>query len=93
VATGLGSFVVLVPKAVLVAIGIFAALVAAFRFISLGSIIAVAALPFLAYLLDGWRYPVPLFFLSASSLLIIFKHEANLRRLAAGTEPYFGARK
>ena len=93
VATGLGSYVLLIPKAILVAIGIFAALVALFRYVSLGSIIAVAMLPLLAFALDGWRQAIPLVLLSASSLLIILKHHANIRRLIGGCEPRFAGRK
>src|SRR5271163_4493465 len=47
VATGLGSFVVIAPKAALVATGIFVVVVAIFRYVSLGSILAVASFPFL----------------------------------------------
>src|SRR5208282_655530 len=42
VATGLGSFAMIAPKAVLLAAGIFFILVLAFRYVSLGSIAAVA---------------------------------------------------
>jgi glycerol-3-phosphate acyltransferase PlsY len=93
VATGLGSYIPLVPKSILVAVAIFVTLVAVFRYVSLGSIIAVALLPLLAFALDGWRHAVPLVLLSASSLLIILKHHANIRRLIAGSEPRFAGRK
>ena len=93
VATGLGAYIPLVPKSILVAVGIFAALVAVFRYVSLGSITAVALLPLLAFALDDWRQPLPLVLLSASSLLIILKHQANIRRLIAGSEPRFEGRK
>jgi len=55
VATGLGSFLLLTPKAMLVMIGIFAVIVLIFRYVSFGSIVAVALFPFLAWLLDGYR--------------------------------------
>ena len=45
VATGLGAFVVIAPKAVLVSAVIFVVLVLVFRYVSLGSIAAVAAFP------------------------------------------------
>ena len=90
VATGLGSFLLLAPKAILVMIGIFIALVALFRYISLGSIVAVAVFPLLAWLLDGYRHtPLVLAAMAMASLLIIFKHRTNMRRLAAGTESRF----
>jgi acyl phosphate:glycerol-3-phosphate acyltransferase len=90
VATGLGSFILLAPKAILMMIGIFIALVMVFRYISLGSIVAVAVFPLLAWLLDGYRHtPLMLAAMAMASLLIIFKHRTNMRRLAAGTENRF----
>ena len=93
VATGLGSYVALAPKAILIALGIFLAVVAIFRYVSLGSIIAVALLPVLAFFIDDFRKPTPLLLLAGASLLIILKHQANMRRLLAGTEPRFAGRK
>ena len=45
VATGLGSFVLLTPKAMLVVVLIFVVVLAVSRYVSLGSIVAVAAFP------------------------------------------------
>lgn len=96
VATGVGAFVAIVPKAVLVAICLFAVLVALFRYISLGSIVAAAALPAFIYLLYI-RPGVPMHSVLAASmavsLLIIAKHYQNISRLLAGTEPHFSLRR
>ncbi len=93
VATGLGSFVVIAPKAVLIAAGIFVVMVVAFRYISLGSIVAVASFPVLAYFLHEYgNARRTLVFMSAASLLIIGKHHQNIRRLLAGTENRFGSK-
>jgi glycerol-3-phosphate acyltransferase PlsY len=92
VATGLGSFVLLAPKIVLAAVGIFLLIVALFRYVSLGSVIAVASFPLLVFFFTGYRSPTFLFLL-ASSLLIIAKHHQNLSRLRAGTEPRFQWRR
>ena len=54
VATGLGSFVMLAPKAILAMVGIFAVMVLIFRYVSLGSIVAVALFPLLAWLLRDY---------------------------------------
>jgi acyl phosphate:glycerol-3-phosphate acyltransferase len=89
VATGLGSFLLLTPKAVLVAIGIFVVLAAAFRLVALASIIAAASLPAFAFLLWEGRTPSALVLLAAGSLLVILKHHSNLRRMVSGTEPKF----
>ncbi len=87
VATGVGVFLALVPKAVLIVLGIFAVIFAASRYVSLASIIATAAFPVIAYALVGGeegRYLLP--FICAASLLIISKHHQNIRRLLSGTE-------
>ena len=103
VATGLGSFVLLTPKAILIAIGIFVVMAVAFRWIALASITATALLPLAAWLMGelfntrtaGVVDPhnssaTSLGFLCASAALIVVKHHANIRRLLAGTEPRFG---
>lgn len=87
VATGLGAFSMLAPKAIVAIVGVFAVIVVAFRYVSLGSIVAVAVFPFLAWILDGYgRVPVAMACFTMASLLIIAKHHQNIRRLLAGTE-------
>jgi len=94
VATGLGSFLMLAPKTILVMLGIFLAVVAAFRYVSLGSIIAVAALPFVAWALHDYQAtPLMLALMAVASLLIVAKHHDNIRRLLAGTENRFHWRR
>ena len=94
VATGLGSFIMLAPKAILVMIGLFAAIVVAFRYVSLGSILVVALFPILAWVLDGYgREPVVVACFATASVLIIAKHHANIRRLIAGTENRVNVRR
>jgi glycerol-3-phosphate acyltransferase PlsY len=93
VATGLGAFLMIAPKAVLVSAGIFLALVLVFRYVSLGSIAAVAAFPNLALLLHEYgNVPLALALMSFASVLIVIKHRANIRRLLAGTENRLGSR-
>jgi len=87
VATGLGAFLVIAPKAVLITAGIFFAIVTAFRYVSLGSVIAVAAFPVLAWFLGTDRdLPAGMALIVVASLLIIVKHHENIRRLLSGTE-------
>jgi glycerol-3-phosphate acyltransferase PlsY len=94
VATGLGSFVVLVPKTILVMIGIFVAIFLAFRYISLASILTVALFPLIAWILNPFLHARKMLVcMAASSLLIIVKHHGNIRRLLAGTEPRFHWRR
>jgi glycerol-3-phosphate acyltransferase PlsY len=90
VATGLGSFVVLAPKTILVTVGVFLAVVAVVRYVSLGSIIAVGALPFVAWALHDYQStPLLLGLMAAASVLIIAKHHDNIHRLLSGTENRF----
>jgi glycerol-3-phosphate acyltransferase PlsY len=94
VATGIGAFAALVPKAALIAVGIFVAVVLAFRYVSLASIVAAATLPAFIYLLyfsTGWGGPMfdVLAAAMAASTVIIAKHHANISRLLAGTEHRF----
>ncbi len=93
VATGLGAFAMIAPKAVLIAAGIFLALVLVFRYVSLGSILAVAAFPVLVWFLHGYGgLPSNLFLMALTSLLIVAKHHENIGRLLAGAERRFGAK-
>jgi glycerol-3-phosphate acyltransferase PlsY len=89
VATGLGSFLLLTPKAILVALGIFIATVLVFRYISLASITAAALLPLMAFAFAEARSPAQIALISCACLLIIAKHHQNIRRLLAGKEPKF----
>ena len=90
VATGLGSWVGLAPKGVLVMVIVFVVMVAVFRYISLGSITAAAIFPAAARLLHDYHDTPPVLgFMAASSLLIIVKHHPNIRRLLARTENKF----
>ena len=94
VATGLGSFLVIAPKAVVVAVAIFIGVVVIFRYVSLGSIIAVASFPVLVYVMRAYGdVPLALAFMIATSLFIIFKHRENIQRLVAGTENRVGAKR
>ncbi len=90
VATGLGAFLALVPKTILVMVAIFIAIFLIFRYVSLASILTVALFPLLAWLLEPYRNaPAMLVLMVAASLLIIAKHHDNIRRLFAHTEPRF----
>ncbi len=61
--------------------------VATFRYVSLGSIVASAVFPVLAFFLyRGQSSPAGLAVMLGASLLIIFKHRPNIRRLLNGTE-------
>ena len=89
VATGAGVFGVLAPWALLAAVAVFLVVVLLGRMVSLGSVLAAAALPLLVHLLGGERGTV--LAAGAVALLVIVRHRANLLRIARGTENRLGA--
>jgi glycerol-3-phosphate acyltransferase PlsY len=94
VATGLGSLAIIAPKAVLIAAVIFIIIVLLFRYSSLGSISAAAALPLIALVVhDYGNSALTLGLISLTCFIIIGKHHENIRRLLAGTENRFGAKR
>jgi acyl phosphate:glycerol-3-phosphate acyltransferase len=92
VATALGVFCVLFPKAILVALAIFILVVAITRYVSLGSILGAIAFPVAAYFMQDSDW-LSLLLASGISLIIVLKHHQNIRRLLAGTENRFGGSK
>lgn len=89
VATAVGAFLVLAPLAMAVCLGIFVAVVAATRYVSLGSMIAVVLLPPAAKLLSHASRWVVLA-AAATAILVVLKHVENLKRLARGEERKLG---
>lgn len=89
VATALGIFLVLSPKAVLLALIIFILSVALTRYVSLGSVLAALSAPLLILLLD---HPQPIFLATLFiATLVVCRHHSNIKRLLDGTEDRFKA--
>lgn len=91
VATAIGGFFVLSPLAVLAVAGVFLAVVAATRFVSLASITAACLLP-LAMRLLFHAPDAEVAAASATTILLVVSHRANIRRLLGGTERRLGRR-
>jgi glycerol-3-phosphate acyltransferase PlsY len=90
VATALGSFALLAPKSVLVAIPIFATIGFISRYVSLASMVVVILFPALVWWLDWNRNdPQAIALMAIASLLILVKHQGNIQRLRSGTESRF----
>ena len=89
VATAVGAFLALAPLATLLCVALFVAIVAVTRYVSLGSVVAIALLPSVAGLLFRAPSPVELA-AAATALLVVMKHIKNLKRLARGEERRFG---
>ncbi len=94
VATGLGAFLAIAPKAALIAVALFLAIVVFTRYVSLGSILGAATFPAALWWLERKEFPAPaLAMCVAVALLVILRHHQNIGRLLAGTENRFGAKK
>jgi len=92
VATALGVFVMLSPLAALGGVLFFLIVVLVWRYVSLGSVSAAAAMPLLVYFLWALGHAPPLVVIFGTLFaagLVIVKHDANLQRLVEGTEPKF----
>src|SRR5262249_3364851 len=85
VATALGVFALLFPKAVVVSLAIFIIVLAMSRYVSLGSVLAAATFPVASWFL---YYPTvsPLIHTGIASAVVIAKHRQNIRRLFKGNE-------
>jgi glycerol-3-phosphate acyltransferase PlsY len=91
VATAVGAFLALSPLPLLVCLAVFLAIVAATRYVSLGSVLAMALLPPVA----GLFFHAPRAVVTAAGLtaiLVLVKHLPNLKRLARGEERKLGRR-
>jgi acyl phosphate:glycerol-3-phosphate acyltransferase len=95
VATGLGVFLPICWQAVAAAAVLWLVVVVFWRYASLGSISAAAAIPILIYILYAPGHAPPEFVSFGTLLicvLVIAKHRSNVERLVAGTEPRIGKR-
>lgn len=90
VATAAGAFALLAPLATALAAITFVGAIWMTRYISLGSLVATATLPALAWLTDA---PVPVVVGGViAALVIVERHRGNVARLQAGTERRIGQR-
>ena len=93
VASFIGAFAYLTPLPLLAVLLVFVMVVAATRYISLGSILAAGLFPFAVWLILHPTAPVGIAAL-ISGAFIVYRHKANLDRIRAGNEHVFkfGAR-
>jgi len=91
VATTIGIFLFLTPKAMLVGLVIFAIAVAITGFVSVGSLLTTLGLPFLIYF---FHYPKSYLLCSIGlGVLIWIKHKDNIKRLLEGKEKSWKKKK
>jgi len=90
VATAAGCFAVISPLALAVSLAAFVIVAGVSRRVSAGSLVAAALLPIAVFwitrsiVLSGCALVI--------SMMVIFRHRDNIRRLLAGTEPKIGGR-
>ena len=89
VATYVGVLAGLAWPVALIFAAVFLAVAAVSRYVSLASLVAAVVVPVVLFVF-GW-HQLAAFFL-VMSVLIFYKHSANISRLAAGTEARIGAK-
>ena len=89
VATGLGMFLVTMPKITLLAIIIFAITLYISRYVSLASIISATSVPALYFMIENNHNGLVLFCSIAVAGFITARHIENIERLKAGRENKF----
>ena len=88
VATAAGVLMALAPGLGLATLASWAIMAAFFRYASLASIVAAVFAPF--YQLLIWGVSPALVCIVPMSLLLVWRHEGNIRKLLAGTESRLG---
>jgi len=92
IATGAGMLIGIAPTEFAVSIGVFLIFLYAFRYVSLGSIMAAASFPLsliIRYNIlsdEIHSYKTLVFFSTGIALFLIYSHRANIKRLIEGTE-------
>jgi acyl phosphate:glycerol-3-phosphate acyltransferase len=90
VATACGVFAALAPVAMPIALTVFVVSAWITKYISVGSVLASAALPPIAYAMGA---PLPIVgAATAAATLIVFRHRSNIARVWLGTERRIGVR-
>lgn len=84
VATGLGVIAMLMPTVTLLVFAVWFVIVYFTKYVSLGSIVAAALVPVLAF---AFGQPAEYcYFGIAAAVFVIYRHKANIGRLQSGTE-------
>ena len=94
-ATGLGMLLGLAWPVGLACFGIFLSVLSLSRIVSLSSVVAALSLPLLmlGWFGNGGLRPAYLALAVITTLLVVWRHRANLQRLLEGTEPRLGQAK
>ena len=91
VATGLGMFLGLAWPVGLAGFGLFLATISLSRIVSLASVVAAIGLPVLMLVSASSSAYVVVSLVA--SLMVLWRHRSNIKRLMAGTEPQIGQKQ
>ena len=86
IASLVGIIFILLPEAFLISLGIFLAVFLLTRYVSLGSLIAAIALPFIVILVKEVTLVPKIIFAVAIAVFVPVTHKNNIRRLLQGKE-------
>jgi len=89
VATGFGAFLVIEPLSAAAVLVLWCVVLVISRWVALASMTASAAFPLLLKLIDTPAI-VTLVTVTAASVLIIFRHSSNIRKMLSGEEVKIG---
>ena len=89
VATAFGALLALNWQLALICLGIVVLVVLVTRMVSLGSVTAALAFPFLAYFMEKEFLPAGI----CMALILILKHRANIARILSGNESKLSFKK
>ena len=92
VATGLGIFLGLSWQVGLATLGVFILMITLFRIVSLASVSAALALPFIMFIsFENSNISLPFLVVSLLAMtLVVWRHRENIDRLMKGIEPKIG---
>lgn len=99
IATGLGFLITIITVDMLIALAVFILVVTISRYVSLASISAAVSIPFILIIRENifnvhiYGYGTILPFSIAVSLLILYTHRGNIKRLALGIENKISLKK
>jgi acyl phosphate:glycerol-3-phosphate acyltransferase len=88
VATGIGMVMAINPQLGLCVLASFAVVLAFSRYVSLAAIVGAVFAPFYQALI--WGVEPALLAMGIMSVLLVWRHEGNIKKLLAGTENKFG---
>ena len=92
VGTMAGVGIALYPMGLLIVLGIFIAVLAVSRYVSLSSCIAASAFPFIVVFITGEHHPGLVILSVFVAAFVLFTHRSNILRLLKGEENKFNFR-